>query len=161
MMRKLFIVLFFLLIGALCRADLPHSLQVDQSQVSNSQLDKSLSEHIHIHDGNNLIGYLDIVRDKPIDQSTYLQVKFSLEEYIKRGVIFVILRLNTPGGEVFSAMKIAELLQELDTVHHIPVVAVIDNWALSAGAMLAYSCRYIAVSAQGLMGAGRAGFFGI
>lgn len=121
----------------------------------------SLSEHIHYNaSGKNRIGYLDIQRDHPIDQSTYLYVKFALQEYLKEGVSFIILHLNTPGGEVFSSMKIAELLQEIDTVHHIPVVAVIDNWALSAGAMLAYSCRYIAVSKTSLMGAAEPVFQG-
>lgn len=136
---KFFTFVIFLFAAVFCRAD---------------GIELSPAEHIHYKtDGSNLVGYLDIPRDKPIDQSTYLYVKFALEEYIKQGVIFVYLRLNTPGGEVFPSIKIAELLQNLDTVHHIPVVAVIDNWALSAGAMLAYSCRYIAVSNTGLMGA--------
>ncbi len=136
-MRKIF--LFLLMLAGFCHAE-------EESQ--------SLAEHVHYHlDAENLIGYLDIGRDQAINQSTYIYVRFALEEYVKRGAIFVILHLNTPGGEVFPAMKIAELLQNLDTVHHIPVVAVVDNWALSAGAMLAYSCRYIAVSKSALMGA--------
>lgn len=141
-MRKSFIFLAFLLFSSLCRARDPSALQ------------QSLTEHIHYQtEGKNRIGFLNIERDRPIDTATYLQVKFALEEFVREKPAFVILRLNTPGGEVFAAMKIAELLQELDAVHHIPVVAWIDNWALSAGAMLAYSCRYIAVSPQGLMGA--------
>lgn len=104
-------------------------------------------------DGVNKVGYLEIPRDRAIDQSTYLQVKFALEEYRKEQVTFILLHLNTPGGEVFAATNIAEALQQIDQKDHIPVVAVIDNWALSAGAMLAYSCRFIAVSPQGLMGA--------
>lgn len=117
-------------------------------------VEQSLAKHLRYKsEGENRIGYLDIPRDRPIDQSTYLYVKFALEEYIKQGVVCVCLHLNTPGGEVFPSIKIAELLQNLDTVHHIPVVAVIDNWALSAGALLAYSCRYIAVTPTAMMGA--------
>jgi membrane-bound serine protease (ClpP class) len=104
-------------------------------------------------EGVNEIGYLTIGRDHPIDQSTYLYVKFALEEFKKKQVPFVVLDLNTPGGEVFASMKIADLLQKLDTHDHIPVVAVIDNWAISAGAMLAYSCRWIVVTRNGSMGA--------
>lgn len=99
------------------------------------------------------IGYLDLPRDRPIDQSTALYVKFALEEYRKQEVKCIVLHLNTPGGEVFAATSIAEALLEIDRDYHIPVVAYIDNWALSAGAMLAYSCRYIAVSEHALMGA--------
>jgi membrane-bound serine protease (ClpP class) len=117
-------------------------------------IDQKLAESIPYHEqGNNLIGYLTLGRDRPIDQSCYLQVKFALEEYRKQGVIFVMLHLDTPGGEVFPATKIAELLQEMDARYHIPVVAVIHNWALSAGAMLAYSCRFIGVHEGALMGA--------
>ena len=102
---------------------------------------------------NNLVGLLDVGPDHPIDQTTYLQIKFALEDYKKRNVIFVLLHLNTPGGELFSAMKIAELLQQFDAQTHIPVVSVIHNWALSAGAMLAYATRFIVVAESGLMGA--------
>jgi len=136
---KSFLIFLFIYATVFCRAE---------------GIEQSFAEHIlYKNEGGNRVGYLDIPRDRPIDQSTYLYIKFALEEYIKQGVICVYLHLNTPGGEVFPSIKIAELLQNLDAVHHIPVVAVIDNWALSAGAMLAYSCRYIAVSPTALMGA--------
>lgn len=104
-------------------------------------------------DGENLIGYLHIGKERGIDQSTYLYVKFALEEFKAKKVPFVILHLNTPGGEVFSSLKISELLQKLDSEDHIPVVAFIDNWALSAGAMLAYSSRFIGIVNVASMGA--------
>lgn len=129
----------FLLCAAICRAE-----------VSEAQL----KQYIHYSTTqSNPVGTLDFPRERPIDQSTLLQVKFALEEFQKKEVRFVIARLNTPGGEVFAAMKIAELLQECDTRYGIPVVAVVNNWALSAGAMIALSCRFIAVTETSLMGA--------
>lgn len=98
-------------------------------------------------------GHLRLEMDRPIDTSTYLYVKFALKEFQEKGAKFVILELNTPGGEVFSAQKIAHLLHECDAIHQIPVIAYINHWALSAGAMLAYSCRYIAISPSSSMGA--------
>ena len=92
-------------------------------------------------------------KDHPIDQSTLLYVKFSLDHFKKEGVSCVVLKLNTPGGEVFAALKIVELLKDLDKKDHIPVIAYIDNWAISAGAMLAYSCRYIGITEAASMGA--------
>ena len=41
----------------------------------------------------------------------------------------------------------------MDILYDIPIVAYINNWAISAGAMLAYSCRYIAVVKDASMGA--------
>ncbi len=104
-------------------------------------------------EGPNPVGYLKIEKDRGIDQSTYLYVKFALEEFKKKKVPFIVLHLNTPGGEVFASMKISELLHKIDSEDHIPVVAFIDNWAISAGAMLAYSCRYIGTVKNGSMGA--------
>lgn len=103
--------------------------------------------------GPNTIGYLRLEIDRSIDTSTYLYVKFGLEHFRKAGAKFVILDLNTPGGEVFAAQKISRLLHESDALHGMPVVAYLNNWALSAGAMLAYSCRYIAISPSASMGA--------
>lgn len=103
--------------------------------------------------GPNRIGYIKLEMDRAIDQSTYLYVKFALEHFRKIGSPFVILELDTPGGEVFAAQKIAHLLHESDTKHGMPVVAYLNNWAISAGAMLAYSCRYIAAAPSASMGA--------
>jgi membrane-bound ClpP family serine protease len=113
-----------------------------------------LQEFIHYQPtGPNPIGYLSIEKHRMIDQSTYLYIKFALDHFKKINVPFVVLRLNTPGGEVFAAMQIAQLLQNLDVNDHIPVIAFIDNWAISAGAMLAYSCRFIAATTTASMGA--------
>ncbi len=103
--------------------------------------------------GKNLIGYLNIERERAIDQTTFLYVKFALEQYKKKGVIGVVLRLNTPGGEVLSALKIVDLLQKSAINDNIPIIAFIDNWAISAGAMLAYSARFIGVVPTASMGA--------
>jgi membrane-bound ClpP family serine protease len=99
------------------------------------------------------VGHLQIEMERPIDTSTYLYVKFALEHFRKQGCKSVILELNTPGGEVFAAQKIAHILKESDQKYGMPVVAYLNNWAISAGAMLAYSCRTIAISPSASMGA--------
>lgn len=117
-------------------------------------LDRRLSAAIAVRvDAPNLVGYLSIGKERSIDNATFLYVKFALEHYKKLGVRCVVLDLNTPGGEIFAAMKIADLLQKIDTNDNIPVIAFIDNWAISAGAMLAYSCRFIGITKTASMGA--------
>lgn len=98
-------------------------------------------------------GHLRLEIDRSIDTSTYLYVKSALRQFQKQKAAFILLELNTPGGEVFAAQKIARLLYESDAIHGVPVVAYIHDWALSAGALLAYSCRYIAISPAASMGA--------
>ena len=122
--------------------------------VSQENLDKKLKNHLHYSETEkNLIGYLTIGPHRAIDQSTYLYVKFAMESFKKQEVRFVVLHLNTPGGEVFSTLKIVDLLQKSDLAHGIPIIAYLDDWAVSAGAMLAYSCRFIAINPGSIMGA--------
>lgn len=118
------------------------------------ELNQQLRESIHYNKtGDNFVGQLDVGLDRPIDQSTYLYFKFALEEFRKKKVSFVLLHLNTPGGEVLSSLKIVDMLQKMDLNSGIPIVALVDDWAVSAGAMLAYACRFIAVNPQSLIGA--------
>lgn len=118
-------------------------------------LEKELQAHIAFHpQGPNIIGHIIIDdRTSGISQSTWLYVKNALDYYKKIQPIFIILELNTPGGEVFAAQLISDALKEMDIQNNIPVVAYINNWAISAGAMLAYSCRFIAVVKDASMGA--------
>ena len=121
-------------------------------------LDKSLQEHIRYSDqGPNWVGYLYIGgHETQITQGTYIYVKNALD-YFKNTLhpAFIILELDTPGGQVFPSQKISDALKEIDTNFDIPVVAFINNWAMSAGAMLAYSCRYIVTVKDGSMGAAK------
>lgn len=118
-------------------------------------VEEQLKEHIKFNaEGQNTIGHI-IIDDRTvgINQSTWLYVKNALEKYKEIKPAFVILELNTPGGEVYASQKISDALKELDTQYNIPVVCYINNWAISAGAMLAYSCRFITVVKDGAMGA--------
>ncbi len=98
-------------------------------------------------------GYLQLSKDRSIDNTTYLYVKYALEEFRKQKVSFVLLDLDSPGGEVFSALKIVEELRKMDQEHKTAIVAFVDDWALSAGALLAYSCRFIGATSLASMGA--------
>jgi len=95
-----------------------------------------------------------------ITQSTWLYVNAAMSYYKKHKPLFIILELNTPGGEVYSSQRICDLLKEIDTQYGIPVIAYIDNWAISAGAMLAYSCRFIVIAKDASMGAAEPVYLG-
>jgi membrane-bound serine protease (ClpP class) len=120
---------------------------------SKENIESNLQRHISYHAESNAIGYIRLQRDRPIDNTTYIYVKYALEHFRKLKVPFVLLDLDTPGGEVFASLRIVQELTKMDSVYHIPVVAFIDKWALSAGALLAYSCRFIAVTPGSNMGA--------
>lgn len=142
------LVLLFLGSFSVYAADLP--------LITTAQhLDEALQKHIQFSaSGPNTVGHILIDdRTSGINQSTWIYVKSALAYYKKTKPAFVILELNTPGGEVFAAQQISDALKEFDINEGIPVVAYINNWAISAGAMLAYSCRFIATVKDGSMGA--------
>ncbi|MDP1879600.1 MAG: hypothetical protein Q8K60_01510 [Parachlamydiaceae bacterium] len=116
---------------------------------------KNLEQHIPFNpQGTNLVGYLYIGdHETMISESTWLYVKQGLEYYKKNKPIFIILELDTPGGEIFAAQKISDALKAMDIQENIPIVAYINNWAISAGAMLAYSSRFIVTTKDGSIGA--------
>ncbi|MBA3815631.1 MAG: serine protease [Parachlamydiaceae bacterium] len=132
-------------------------LTLEGQPFTRAQFEKELDKHISVNaTGPNFIGHILIDdRTSGINESTWLYVKKALESYktSKQKPIFVILELNTPGGEVFAAQKISDALKELDTQYNIPVVTFINNWAISAGAMLAYSTRFIIPTKDASMGA--------
>lgn len=120
-----------------------------------ASLDEDLQQHVKWNsEGENRVGKI-LIDDKSsgISQATWVYVRNALDHYKANKPILIILELNTPGGEVYSAQKISDALKEMDVQLGVPVVAFINNWAISAGAMLAYSSRYIATAKDGSMGA--------
>lgn len=105
--------------------------------------------------GTNYVGHIYVGgHDTQISQGTFLYIRKALDYYKEElHPIFIILELDTPGGQVFAAQKISDALKEMDIQYDIPIIAVVNNWAISAGAMLAYSCRYIAAVKDASMGA--------
>lgn len=130
-------------------------IAIPKRMLQKKNLAKEIAKHIHEDTSRPLeVGYI-VIEDhsSSITQATWLYVKNALEYYKKIKPAFVILELNTPGGEVFAAQKISDALKEFDTQYNIPIVCFINNWAISAGAMLAYSCRFIAIVKDASMGA--------
>jgi membrane-bound serine protease (ClpP class) len=112
-----------------------------------------LKEYIHYNpDGQNLVGQISLGQGG-ISRSTWIYVKAALDEYKKSKPIFIIVHLDTPGGEVLAAEQISKGLIDIDKNYGIPCVAFVDNWAISAGALVAYSCRFIAAAKDAAMGA--------
>jgi len=131
------------------------NLSLPSLALPKAEVDAKLQKYIKYNpEGPNLIGHIGIDdKSTAISESTWLYVKKAIEFFKEKKVIFVIVELNTPGGEVFAAEKISDALKQLDIQDGIPCVAFIDNWAISAGAMIALSCRFIAVTKDGAMGA--------
>ncbi|CUI16514.1 hypothetical protein PNK_0889 [Candidatus Protochlamydia naegleriophila] len=137
------------------KVDSKEGIVEEGKTTSSTSIEERLQRAIHFNkEGPNTVGYLYVGdHESSISQSTWLYIKQGLDHYKKNPPLFIILELNTPGGEVFAAQKISDALKEIDLQYNIPVVTFINNWAISAGAMLAYSTRFISVVKDGSMGA--------
>lgn len=119
------------------------------------RFEDSLKEYVHFDPTKPpRVGYINLTnRQESISQSTWIYFNSALNAYKESKPSAIILEINSPGGEVFAAERISDALKEIDTQYGIPVICYIDNWAISAGAMLAYSSRYIVVAKDASMGA--------
>jgi membrane-bound serine protease (ClpP class) len=90
---------------------------------------------------------LDLMQD--INASAARHVRKGLNEASKAGADYVLLHLNTYGGELSAADSIRNALLHCS----IPLLVFIDNQAASAGALIAIACDKIYMRSGGSIGA--------
>lgn len=120
-----------------------------------SDFEDRLKQFVHFSENEpKRVGYIPLIdRDKAISEATWIYINRALAKFKENPPSCIILELNSPGGEVFAAERISDALKEMDTQLGVPVICYINNWAISAGAMLAYSCRFIVAAKDASMGA--------
>lgn len=117
-------------------------------------LHSAFKEHFNLsgESKERFVGYLEFKDEYPITESIYLYVKHALEYFKEKKAVFVIVHLNSLGGEIVPTIKISDLFQKLDVNEGIPLIAFVDKRAVASAAMLAYACRFIAVIKEAVMG---------
>jgi membrane-bound serine protease (ClpP class) len=95
----------------------------------------------------------DIVYNIPvtgvIDNGLAKFVERGIDEAEKNGASAIIFVINTPGGEVGSAVKISDAILRTK----VPTISYIDNEATSAGVIVVVSCKTMVVSRDATIGA--------
>lgn len=97
---------------------------------------------------NNKVVYKVPVADE-VEKGLHAFLQRSFAEAEEAGADAIFLDIHTPGGFVNAAGQIAKLLDSTD----IPIIAYINDDALSAGAFLALHADEIYMSPRGRMGA--------
>lgn len=95
----------------------------------------------------NTVAVLDV--EGVIDGVTLRSLERRFAEAARMGADAVVLRLNTPGGEMNATLDICHLLKNDAPAN---TVAWIDPKAYSAGTFLALACREIVMAPNGRMG---------
>lgn len=85
----------------------------------------------------------------PIDHVTLRSLERRVEEAKRRGASAIVLRLNTPGGEMTATLEICRLVKNDMPANS---VAWVDPAAYSAGTFIALACREIVMSPNARMG---------
>ncbi len=93
--------------------------------------------------------YYVIPLKKQIDKSSFKMVRDGLDNSIEFGADYCIIDLNTYGGAVDAADSIRNAILN----HSIPVIAFINNQAVSAGALISIACDSIYMSKGSSFGA--------
>lgn len=99
------------------------------------------------------VGVLSIDDAQGISNLTALYVQQALQRYVDAEIDILLVYLNTPGGALDAAVDISKEINSQCKKHGITSVAYIDNWAVSAGALIAYNSEIIVASSSAIMGA--------
>jgi membrane-bound serine protease (ClpP class) len=102
---------------------------------------------------NDLVGYIQIVNKSEINLGTYLYIKYAYDYFEREGIKTVLLDLDTPGGEVFSTVELCNVITTAREESGIETVVYINDWAISAGSVIAYTAKYIYATSTASMGA--------
>lgn len=99
------------------------------------------------HRQANVVAILDV--EGPIDSITLRSLERRIETARRSGAEAIVLRLDTPGGELSATLDICHLIRN-DSLPN--TVAWVDPSAYSAGAIIALACRQIVMSPNGRIG---------
>ena len=84
---------------------------------------------------------------------TYLYIKYAYDYFERENIKTVLLDLDTPGGEVFSTAELCNVITTAREESGIETVVYINDWAISAGSVIAYTAKYIYITNNASMGA--------
>lgn len=107
----------------------------------------SLAEE-NTEEGEGKLVYI-IPVEKEVERGLEAFLKRTTEEAVEQNADHIIFEIDTPGGRVDSAGKIASILQDLE----IPTTSFIVNQALSAGSYIALNTDTIYMKPQATIGA--------
>ena len=116
-------------------------------RVAGPQLEEVLLEHNHADQKIVVIPVEGIITSQGLDGGGYSMVRH-ITEQLKRAakdddVRAVILKVDSPGGEVLASDDIANAIRKFQTKHHKPVVAAMGSLAASGGYYISAPCRWI------------------
>jgi membrane-bound serine protease (ClpP class) len=90
-----------------------------------------------------------VLIDGVIDEFSFTMLQRRFEEARNLGADTIILRINTYGGLVSAGLDISRFLKRQENLH---IIALIDEKAISAGAMIALACDEIYMEPASLIG---------
>lgn len=113
-----------------------------RSIMTEEALNASFKNHVRFHTRQeNYVGYIRV--ETPFTRASYLHARSAIAYFKKQNIKLLALDIDVKKGDVFAAIQMVQLLQKLDVDSGIPVLALLHDDALGAGALIALGCRYI------------------
>ncbi|MBI1839814.1 MAG: signal peptide peptidase SppA [Verrucomicrobia bacterium] len=110
-------------------------------------LQEVVKESGNSHERVLIIPIEGVISGSPIESVGYSIVELVKDQLETAGkeddVKAVILRVDSPGGEVLASDDLYKLLVEFQDKHHKPIVAAMGNLAASGGYYVSAPCRWI------------------
>jgi len=72
-----------------------------------------------------------------ITDATYDHLKYRIETSVSNGATMIVIEIDTPGGDMFAAIRISKLIRSST----VPTMAWVNRVAYSAGILIASSCN--------------------
>ncbi len=124
--------------------------------IINENADKK--ENSGFHPSESILSSKDLENNRAIiiDISTDIgevvanSIERRITEALNENITMIILKLDTPGGRIDSTLKIIKKLEEASK--KVVTVAWVDTEAISAGAMIAITCKYVAMNERSKIG---------
>ncbi len=111
------------------------------------RLEEVTVEYHHAANKIAIIPVEGIITSRNFGRSSYNMVYFVQDQLRKAGldedVRAVVLKVNSPGGEVLAADEIFRAIEQFEKDYHKPVVASMGSVAASGGYYISAPCRWI------------------
>ncbi len=121
--------------------------QTVRGRTAGPRLDEAVLEDNEAHDKIAVLDVDGIITSQAIDQSGFTMVDL-LKAQLERAkddnrVKGVVLRVDSPGGEVLASDEIYRIFTDFQTNAHKPIVVSMGNLAASGGYYISSPCRWI------------------
>lgn len=155
---KFFSVLLLIVLGFSLMSNLRHVGSISSGVVQQGEepLEEFILENNHSHNKIAVLDVEGVIASTPMDRrggSIVDAIRHQLKTAGRdKNVVAVILKVNSPGGEVLASDEIYNSIRDFQTKYKKPVVASMGSLAASGGYYVSAPCQWIVANEMTITG---------